>query len=148
MFLSIILLSISSRYLYDIFQATDWLWWKDTTQAWTGTPPAQDVEFFYSFTIGTWITNATMCRFFEVKNRDWLLMYTHHALTVMLICGSYVIHQERIGCMILFLHQVSDIVLNMCQFAHYLGWDMDHFPLSLPIAEVRRRVWGAKRRLR
>eukprot|EP00520_Triparma_pacifica_P019108 CAMPEP_0118656528 /NCGR_PEP_ID=MMETSP0785-20121206/13536_1 /TAXON_ID=91992 /ORGANISM="Bolidomonas pacifica, Strain CCMP 1866" /LENGTH=314 /DNA_ID=CAMNT_0006549391 /DNA_START=119 /DNA_END=1059 /DNA_ORIENTATION=- len=138
MFMALILLSISSFYLFDVFESTDWIWWKDQTLMYTGPsfPIETKTNNFYLITVGTWITNAFCMRFIEEKNRDWLLMYTHHALTIALICGSYLISMERVGCMILFIHQVSDIVLNICQFTHYLGWDAEHFPFHIPVAEI------------
>ncbi|GMH48883.1 hypothetical protein TrRE_jg4243 [Triparma retinervis] len=138
MVMSLVLMSISSAFMYSIFESTDWAWWKDQNLMYTGPsePPSTTVNYFYSVTVGTWITSGFCCRFIEEKNRDWLLMYTHHALTIALICGSYVISMERVGCIILFLHQVSDIVLNICQLCHYLGWDADHFPLHIPVAEA------------
>eukprot|EP00518_Triparma_eleuthera_P010911 CAMPEP_0182471332 /NCGR_PEP_ID=MMETSP1319-20130603/20138_1 /TAXON_ID=172717 /ORGANISM="Bolidomonas pacifica, Strain RCC208" /LENGTH=292 /DNA_ID=CAMNT_0024671877 /DNA_START=252 /DNA_END=1127 /DNA_ORIENTATION=+ len=113
-------------------------WFDDTKTIWDPNPnPAPaDLRRFYSLNLGCWLTAAVTCRFFEERNKDWLLMYTHHATSIILVAGSACIGQERIGLMVLFLHHVSDIVLNICQSAHYLGWDGDHFPMGLPIAEV------------
>ncbi|GMH97148.1 hypothetical protein TL16_g13337, partial [Triparma laevis f. inornata] len=66
----------------------------------------------------------------------WLLMYTHHTASIILVAGSYSINQERCGIMVLFLHQTSDIILNLCQSTHYLGWDSESFPGGVPVAEV------------
>ena len=63
-------------------------------------------------------------------------MYTHHAASIILVAGSYAIGQERFGIMVLFLHHISDIVLNCCQATHYLGWDAESFPFGIPVAEV------------
>ncbi|GMH86320.1 hypothetical protein TrST_g65 [Triparma strigata] len=119
-----------------IFRSNSWLWWSDTTTAWTSDPVPSNLRMFYGVNLGTWLTAAVTCRFYEERNKDWLLMYTHHAASIILVAGSYAIGQERFGIMVLFLHHISDIVLNCCQATHYLGWDAESFPFGIPVAEV------------
>ncbi|GMH82035.1 hypothetical protein TL16_g09125 [Triparma laevis f. inornata] len=121
---------------YSLFSSNNWIWWTDTKTMWTSEPASAFLKMIYGVNLGTWFTAAVTCRFFEERNKDWLLMYTHHTASIILVAGSYSINQERCGIMVLFLHQTSDIILNLCQSTHYLGWDSESFPGGVPVAEV------------
>ncbi|VDD81490.1 unnamed protein product [Mesocestoides corti] len=52
---------------------------------------------------------------------DFVVMVTHHVVTVMLISFSYVTNYFRIGTVVMFLHDASDFWLEAAKMFKYVG---------------------------
>ena len=53
-------------------------------------------------------------------------MMLHHCVTVGLVLGSYVTDELNIGLIVLFVHDASDIVLDLMKMANYLKVEDTH----------------------
>lgn len=56
----------------------------------------------------------------EEIRKDYIVMMTHHVVTIALVGGSLVSQFIPVGVTVLFLHDVSDIPLDMLKMANYL----------------------------
>jgi len=89
----------------------------------------------YIWQAAIWFVTAFRHRFMAPRAKDYLLMYAHHVVTLLLIIGSYSFSTEyiRFGAYVLILHDSSDIVIDIMRLSHDLGIDMDS---GVPMAEV------------
>eukprot|EP00327_Prymnesium_parvum_P047640 CAMPEP_0205879670 /NCGR_PEP_ID=MMETSP1083-20121108/15517_1 /ASSEMBLY_ACC=CAM_ASM_000430 /TAXON_ID=97485 /ORGANISM="Prymnesium parvum, Strain Texoma1" /LENGTH=301 /DNA_ID=CAMNT_0053242637 /DNA_START=332 /DNA_END=1238 /DNA_ORIENTATION=+ len=58
-------------------------------------------------------------RFVEERHKDYILMYTHHLVTIALLYTSYYYNYMRIGVIVLYLHDVSDILVDLLKIFNY-----------------------------
>jgi hypothetical protein len=93
--------------------------------------------------------------FIEVRRSDFTPMLIHHIVTIFLIGGSAAIGFYRIGIAILWLHDISDVILESTKLAVYRGEEtlgnfihslhflLDFFPTSpfSPIYHEKHLVW-------
>eukprot|EP01091_Cochliopodium_minus_P008853 TRINITY_DN2079_c0_g1_i1.p1 TRINITY_DN2079_c0_g1~~TRINITY_DN2079_c0_g1_i1.p1 ORF type:complete len:394 (-),score=74.06 TRINITY_DN2079_c0_g1_i1:91-1272(-) len=63
---------------------------------------------------------ASFCLIFETKRKDFLQYCLHHAATISLLLFSYMAAQQRMGFNILFLHDISDVLLYGTKVLHYI----------------------------
>uniref|UniRef100_A0A0X3Q296 Ceramide synthase 1 n=2 Tax=Schistocephalus solidus TaxID=70667 RepID=A0A0X3Q296_SCHSO len=61
----------------------------------------------------------------DVKRADWTVMIVHHVVTIFLLYFSMLARFYRIGALVLFLHDFSDILLEAGKFTVALR---DHIP--------------------
>lgn len=86
-------------------------------------PMSYSISAVYMWELGFYISGL-VCHFtIETRRKDFVEMAVHHFVTVLLIGFSYSYHYERIGLLILCLHDVSDIFLEMGKLFSYLDWD-------------------------
>ena len=55
----------------------------------------------------------------EVR-KDFAIMIIHHVLTIVLLCFSYAVGYHKIGLCVLFVHDVTDIVLEYTKCHVYM----------------------------
>ncbi|OQS02487.1 hypothetical protein THRCLA_05131 [Thraustotheca clavata] len=121
--------------LADLFVLKDETWWHDTKTCWDSTSPNGAfkenrfaVHALYVFQLGMYIYVGFSCEYLEVHRKDHLVMMGHHVVTIALIIWSYAVGYLPIGVIIMFLHDVSDIPLDMLKMVNYLkmedrkGW--------------------------
>ncbi|MDK2413436.1 TLC domain-containing protein, partial [Aphanizomenon sp. 202] len=68
-------------------------------------------------------------------------MILHHSLTILLIVFSWTTGYVRIGSLILFVHEYSDIALLAAKVCHYSGNDAPTEPLFVAFLVL----WGVTR---
>jgi ceramide synthetase len=57
--------------------------------------------------------SLTVSQFFDVKRKDFWLMFVHHVATICLITFSWVCHLHRIGTLVLLVHECADIFIEV-----------------------------------
>jgi hypothetical protein len=67
-----------------------------------------------------WIYTAFSCKFVEEIRKDYLVMMTHHVVTIMLVTWSYRVGYLPVGVIVLILHDATDIPLDLLKMANYL----------------------------
>ncbi|KAF0713158.1 Aste57867_4488 [Aphanomyces stellatus] len=102
-------------------------WWSDTTTLWNPESPTCDfpdqkflTKFLYMIQLAIWIYTAFSCKFLEEIRKDYLVMMTHHFVTIALVTWSYATQFMPIGVLVLLIHDASDIPLDMLKMANYL----------------------------
>lgn len=64
------------------------------------------------------------CHFtIETPRKDFVEMAIHHVVTIVLITSCIVFRLERIGLLVLVVHDVADIFLESGKMCNYLGMD-------------------------
>merc|ERR1712217_915272 len=77
----------------------------------------------YLIQMGIWIWTALSHRFLEARHKDYFIMYAHHIITLLLVAGSYHLEYNRIGVLVLLLHDASDIVIDLMKMFNIIGLD-------------------------
>jgi len=60
-------------------------------------------------------------------------MFVHHIATILLIAGSHVMNYQRIGILVLYVHDASDITVDLLKLTNYLDLAGNNGP---PIVEA------------
>lgn len=60
------------------------------------------------------------CKFLEEIRKDYIIMMSHHVVSIALLTWSYVIGFLPVGVIVLYLHDISDIPLDLLKMANYL----------------------------
>jgi hypothetical protein len=107
-------------------------WWTDPNTCFQPCPA--DVTFgaelraFYVFQLVLWMWTAVSCQWLEERRQDYAEMICHHVITVALVLGSLLANEVAIGLVVLFVHDSSDILLDLMKMSNYLklqdrhGW--------------------------
>ena len=117
-----------------ILSAGDFKLWTDPRNCWTGEPPDNATRMFYLCQLGIWFYTAVSFRFFEARHKDYYVMYSHHLVTILLVGFSYLCDLTEIGVIVLFIHDFSDVFVDLLKCTNYLGLDMD--TIGFPIVEI------------
>lgn len=92
-------------------------WWKDPKTCWTPCPCNQKATFplklMYAFESAAYIYDGIAHRFWNPRKNDYYIMFLHHIVTVLLISASYNPGYFPIGAVVMFLHDISDIAVDM-----------------------------------
>ncbi len=99
-------------------------WFSDPDHNWIGYPlhfPTPDVKAYYFLSLGHYV-HLMVSQFFDVKRKDFLEMLIHHVVTIFLIVFSYNANLIRIGTMVLFVHDGSDVLLELAKLFNYSAW--------------------------
>ncbi|CAF1002723.1 unnamed protein product [Adineta ricciae] len=103
-------------YRYDYFQEP-YLIWDDWAP---GMPVPFDIQIMYFVQCGFYLHSiyGTLCM--DYKRKDFYAMLLHHVLTMTLIFVSYATRYHKIGLLVLFVHDITDIWLELAKVLHYL----------------------------
>lgn len=91
-----------------------------TAQIWT-TAHRPSIHHLYLLQAVIWMVTAFSHVALEERHNDYLLMLCHHVVTLALIVLSYWYNYVRVGVVVLFLHDSSDIVVDLLKMANYLN---------------------------
>eukprot|EP00457_Paulinella_chromatophora_P007730 gb/GEZN01007754.1/.p1 GENE.gb/GEZN01007754.1/~~gb/GEZN01007754.1/.p1 ORF type:complete len:353 (-),score=35.64 gb/GEZN01007754.1/:419-1477(-) len=100
---------------------------------WVVSPVDPLLDHFYISQVAAWSWGLFQYLFFEVPDKNHLLMTSHHCVTIFLITISLMLGGERFGVAVLYVHCASDIFVSTMKAAHHAGFDMD--TSGIPIAE-------------
>jgi hypothetical protein len=78
-------------------------------------------RLYYAVGAGFYLQTLVALVAFETKRKDFLVMIVHHVVTVVLMAVSWLTGNERIGGVVLLLHDAVDIFLYATKAAHYCG---------------------------
>lgn len=97
-------------------------WPNKSAQLWAGYPHAMNAatKAVYLWEASNYLHQVLVIHM-EAKRSDYLQMFTHHIVTLMLIGASYVCNFHRVGIVILFLLDPSDILLGLAKVIRYMG---------------------------
>lgn len=99
-----------------------WMW--DTKEFWNGYPYhdiSNDIYWYYTIKIGFYYA-VVITQFFDVKRKDFWLMFAHHIVTILLLNFSYACNFTRVGSFIVLLHDCVDVWIEFGKLASYLGF--------------------------
>jgi len=99
-------------------------WWSNSWELWTPHPlegqlHKMSVHVLYLLQMSIWVDTCFAHRFVEEHHKDYFLMYAHHLVTIGLVGLSYFANYQRIGVVVLFLHDISDIPLDLLKILNY-----------------------------
>ncbi|RLN32021.1 hypothetical protein BBJ28_00017130 [Nothophytophthora sp. Chile5] len=100
-----------SMTIFELYVLRDETWWQDTTTC--------KLLFHYG-DAAIWIYTAFSCKFLEEIRKDYLVMMTHHVVTIALVTWSYAVGFLPVGVIVLLLHDMTDIPLDMLKMFNYL----------------------------
>ena len=125
--------SMTAFELYILFVEDHGAWTKEEragvlnnefASLWTPHPYNQpnntSLHLFYLVQLAIWIDTCFSHRFIEERHKDYVMMYVHHLVTILLVLGSYANNYLRVGTVILFLHDSSDVFLDLLKIFNYL----------------------------
>jgi hypothetical protein len=101
-------------------------WWTDTITIWVPHPFEQrgmhrvDLQVLYITQLAVWIYTCFIHRFVDERRKDYFVMYTHHLVTIALVGMSWAVGYLRIGLLVLWIHDVSDIFVDLLKMVNYL----------------------------
>jgi ceramide synthetase len=84
---------------------------------------ASCVRLVYVGQLAVWFYTAFSHRFVEERRKDYFVMFVHHVVTLVLLVASMQAGALRFGIVVLFLHDVSDVAVDLLKMANYLGAD-------------------------
>lgn len=104
-----------------------WEWWNNPKTVWDmemrGEACPTALRRLYLAQLAVWFVTAFSHKFIEAKHNDYFLMYSHHVVTLGLVTLSYFNGWTPIGLTVLFIHDSSDIVVDVLKMVNYLGLD-------------------------
>ena len=94
-----------------------WAW--NTKEYWNEYPKhfvTDDLFWYYQIKIGYYFS-VTASQFFDVKRKDFWLMFAHHIATILLLALSYLCNITRAGAVIILLHDSVDFWVQLGKLA-------------------------------
>lgn len=85
-----------------------------------------ELQFFLLIQLALWIWTGVSCKWLEERRKDYVEMLLHHCLTVALVLGAMIKGEFAISVVVLFIHDCSDIVLDLTKMANYLKLENAH----------------------
>ncbi|CCW65176.1 unnamed protein product [Phytomonas sp. EM1] len=98
--------------------------------------PPREIVIYYYYSLAFYASELLSIIFFErhIRRSDFLEYFIHHIFTMTLIGGSFIGWEHRYGAYVIFIHDISDIMLCVSKVFHYI------------IEEEQRRVSRAARK--
>lgn len=108
----------------------------DLDQLWTGFPhslPNDLMKTYYLVELGCYLHQIMWT---EVQRLDALEMIVHHVVTILLLVSSHMQSLQRIGVVILFLHDLADIFLELGKCFNYIAKVQRFHAWAQPITDI------------
>jgi len=101
---------------YDYFHRPLHIW-----EGWTSESVVpKEIYFAYLMQMSFYMHSVYGTLYMDQWRKDSIVMLIHHFLTMTLIGFSYAVRYHKIGMLVLFLHDVSDIFLEFSKCSVYL----------------------------
>ena len=84
-------------------------------------PSRASLHALYLAQTSVYVATTVSHVFVEERRNDFLLMLSHHLVTLALIGLSYWFNTLRLGVVVMLLHDASDIVIDVLKLCNYLG---------------------------
>jgi len=118
--------SMTAFEVYCLWGETWWdqpltIWLPDVTQGYY-IPSEQPLKLklLYIVQLAIWAYTAFSHRFLETRRYDYLQMLAHHVLTMALVIGSWSFTYFKIGLLVFYIHDVSDIFIDVLKMSNYV----------------------------
>jgi ceramide synthetase len=105
------------NYRYNYFQQP-YLIWDDWS---SGMNVPFDIKLMYFVQCGFYLHSIYGTLYMDYKRKDFYAMLIHHILTMTLIFVSYATRHHKVGLLVLFCHDITDIWLELAKASHYLS---------------------------
>lgn len=97
-----------------------WLW--DVKQCWYGYPAHQsldhNIRWLYLFSItNNWA--QFMSHFFDIKRKDFWIMFFHHVIALLLLTMSWICNFHRVGSLVIVTLDFAECFLEAAKMAKY-----------------------------
>eukprot|EP00484_Ammonia_sp_Unknown_P028315 CAMPEP_0197027570 /NCGR_PEP_ID=MMETSP1384-20130603/7446_1 /TAXON_ID=29189 /ORGANISM="Ammonia sp." /LENGTH=386 /DNA_ID=CAMNT_0042456431 /DNA_START=60 /DNA_END=1220 /DNA_ORIENTATION=+ len=79
------------------------------------------METYYKISVG-YHGHRALWQVFDTKRKDFWAMCIHHWVTILLIVGSWHIGVMQTGCVVMFCHDNSDVLLAASKLCVYNKW--------------------------
>lgn len=120
---SLALLHLSPLPFFRSFLATEWPWVDYPHQE-------QDplLIHLYIAQLAVWTYTAVVCVWVDERRKDYQVMLAHHVVTIGLVSGSLSAGLLRIGLLVLYVNDTSDVFVDLLKMTNYLklegrrGW--------------------------
>lgn len=89
------------------------------TLTWKNNQTPLKIRIFYHIELAYYISGLYFL-FTEKKLKDFTIMLIHHLVTITLIVGSFYYNLFRYGIVIMFIHDISDPIMEGAKFNLYL----------------------------
>eukprot|EP00879_Flechtneria_rotunda_P020173 GHRR01021214.1.p1 GENE.GHRR01021214.1~~GHRR01021214.1.p1 ORF type:complete len:255 (+),score=47.31 GHRR01021214.1:334-1098(+) len=97
-------------------------WVFDTWQFWEGWPNhafSLPMQLLYTLELGFYISSIFMILCWEVRRKDFAVMFSHHVITTVLIASSLYFSFWRVGTLVMLLHDANDVLMEAAKLAKY-----------------------------
>lgn len=100
-------------------------WWTDPRAVWYRHTEEAEVglalKSLYIFQQSIWIYTCFIHVALDHRRKDYFVMYIHHIVTLSLIVLSFTSQSHRVGFLVMFVHDISDIFIDSMKMSNYLG---------------------------
>ena len=104
-------------------------YWPNIRNVWEHMTPEGDIssqpcpvmlQAFYIWELSWYVGSSFTHIFLDEKLKDFYILLLHHAITIGLIMFSYMVGYHRIGVLVLFCHDFSDVFLEYTKVFLYI----------------------------
>jgi len=117
------LIHLSMTFL-ELYVLQDETWYSDaatTFHSYDADKVEKDsVQALYLIQLAIWVITCFSHHFLEARHKDYVLMYMHHIVTIALITLSWFFHFQKVGVIVLYVHDASDITIDLLKMFNYL----------------------------
>lgn len=115
-----------SLWTFALYALVDKQWLYETKHYWEGLPNQLQSKRVYQLLFvqtGFYLSSIVMLQFWETRRKDFPVMMGHHFTTLALLVCAYSLGYDRVGSVILLLHDFSDILLELAKLFNYAKWE-------------------------
>ncbi|XP_070502221.1 ceramide synthase 2-like [Chironomus tepperi] len=115
----------SSNFIFglSILWNTSWMWnFIDMFRGYPKHSLDNGLWWYYNITLAFY-TSQTFLHFIETRRKDFWQMFIHHILTITLIMASWTVNAVRGGSLIVFVHDIADVLLEGAKTLKYTKYD-------------------------
>jgi hypothetical protein len=108
-------------WVYGVYVLWDKPWTWDTNHCWIEYPRQYidtDVYWYYFVEISFYFS-LLASQFTDVKRKDFWQMFLHHIITLSLLLWSLMCNFQRVGSLVLLLHDTADPLLELAKMGSY-----------------------------
>uniref|UniRef100_A0A915PK97 TLC domain-containing protein n=1 Tax=Setaria digitata TaxID=48799 RepID=A0A915PK97_9BILA len=112
-------------WLYGLYALSDQPQMYDISECWRNWPRHEltdNIWWYYVIQMSFYCSLIISSLLFDIRRADFIQMTLHHIITVGLLFLSFVMNLIRIGTVVLFSHDIADIMLELAKLCRYAGW--------------------------
>jgi hypothetical protein len=112
-------------YTFSWFVLWDKKWFWSIKDCWFAFPHhsvTDDVWWYYMIEL-SYYWSCIISQFFDAKRKDFWEMFLHHVATIALLALSWSTNLFKIGTLVLWVHDMSDVFLESAKMFKYAGWN-------------------------